>query len=173
MKKLLTYSLSLLAIPLITMVPALAQRSASSVSVKIGYFNEPLVKASFPAAAGSETLKATAESQLRKDLDDANKQIQQMKDQKKSADEVQKAIDNAQISIRAKQQALAELVQSQNAVVRDSIMQAVNAVGREKGLDLVVSGEGLFMGGKTVIDNGTDITNDVVKKLTPQAVSQK
>jgi len=164
MKKLLTYSLSLLSVPLITVMPALAQKPASTVSVKIGYFNEALVKASFPEAAGSETLKAQAESQLRKDLDDANRQIQQMQEQKKPTDEIQKAIKDAQISINAKQQALAELVQSQNAVVRDKIVQAVNAVGREKGLDLVVNGEGLFMGGKTVLDSGTDITNDIDRK---------
>lgn len=172
MKKSLTYSLGLLAIPLLTMMPAFAQKPANSVSVKIGYFNEALVKASFPEAAGSETLKAQAESQLRKDLDDANKAIQQMQEQKKPADEIQKAIKDAQISISSKQQALAELVQSQNAVVRDKIVQAVNAVGKEKGLDLVINGEGLFMGGKTVLDNGTDITNEVVKKLTPQTLRQ-
>ena len=172
MKKLITYSLSLLTLPLITVMPALAQKAASSVSVKIGYFNEALVKASFPEAAGSDTLKAQAESQLRKDLDDANKVIQQMQEQKKPADEIQKAIKDAQISVSAKQQALAELVQSQNVIVRDKIVQAVNAVGREKGLDLVINGEGLFMGGKTVLDSGSDITNDIVKKLTPQTLRQ-
>ena len=172
MKKLLTYSLTLLSVPIITIMPALAQRPASSVSVKIGYFNEALVKASFPEAAGSDTLKAQAESQLRKDLDDANKVIQQMQEQKKPADEIQKAIKDAQISVNAKQQALAELVQSQNAIVRNKIVEAVNAVGREKGLDLVINGEGLFMGGKTVLDSGTDITNDIVKKLIPQTLRQ-
>src|ERR1700735_2364284 len=101
MNKLLTYSLSLLAIPLLTVAPALAQKPASSVSVKIGYFNEALVKASFPEAAGSETLKAQAESQLRKDLDDANKHIQSLQEQKKPQDDIQKAIKDAQISINA------------------------------------------------------------------------
>jgi Skp family chaperone for outer membrane proteins len=173
MKKLLSYSLSLIAVPLITVMPVLAQKPASSVSVKIGYFNEALVKASFPEAAGSETLKAQAESQLRKDLDDANKQIQQMQEQKKPSDEIQKAIKDAQISINAKQQALAELVQSQNNVVRNKIVEAVNTVGREKGLDLVINGEGLFMGGKTVLDSGADITNDIVKKLIPQTLRQQ
>lgn len=170
MKKLLTYSLSLLSL---TVLPAMAQKSAAPVSVKIGYFNEALVKASFPEAAGSDNLRNTAESQLRKDLEDANKVIQTMQEQKKPADEIQKAIRDSQVSINAKQQALAELVQSQNAVVRDKIVQAVNAVGREKGLDLVINGEGLFMGGKTVLDSGTDITNEVARKLTPQTLRQQ
>ena len=169
MKKLLI-SISLLSL---TVLPALAQKAATSVSVKIGYFNEALVKASFPEAAGSENLKTTAESQLRKDLEDANKAIQTMQEQKKPADEIQKAIRDAQVSMNARQQALAELVQSQNAVVRDKMVQAVNAVGREKGLDLVVNGEGLYMGGKTVLDNGTDITNEVAKKLAPQTLRQQ
>ncbi len=173
MKKLLSYSLSLLSVSVITAMPVFAQKAASQVSVKIGYFNEALVKASFPEAAGSDSLKAQAESQLRKDLDDANKHIQSMQEQKKPAEEIKKAISDAQVSINAKQQALAELVQSQNAVVRDKIVAAVNAVGHEKGLDLVINGEGLFMGGKTVLDSGTDITNDVVKKLTPQTLRQQ
>lgn len=172
MKKLIAYSAGLLLVlPLTILSPALAQKSAVPVSVKIGYFNEALVKASFPAAAGSETLKATAESQLRKDLEDANKRIQTMQDAKKPADDI-KAIQDAQISISAKQQALQELVQSQNALVRDQIVNAVNAVGREKNLDLVVNGEGLYMGGKTVLDSGTDITDEVVKKLAPGVIRQ-
>ena len=173
MKKLIAYSAGmLLMVPLFTSLPVLAQKSAVPVSVKIGYFNEALVKASFPEAAGSETLKAQAESQLRKDLDDANKHVQQLQEQKKPADEIQKAIKDAQVSINAKQQALAELVQSQNALVRDKIVNAVNQVGREKNLDLVINGEGLYMGGKTVLDSGTDITDDVVKKLVPQTIRQ-
>src|ERR1700722_17808242 len=132
MKKLIAYSAGLLiAMPMFTTLPSFAQKTAVPVSVKIGYFNEALVKASFPEAAGSETLKAQAESQLRKDLDDANKVIQTMQEQKKPAEDIQKAIRDAQVSINAKQQALAELVQSQNAVVRDKIVAAVNAVGRE------------------------------------------
>jgi Skp family chaperone for outer membrane proteins len=173
MKKLIAYSAGLiLAMPFFTTLPGLAQKSAVPVSVRIGYFNEALVKASFPEAAGSETLKAQAESQLRKDLDDANKRIQALQEQKKPTEEIQKAIKDAQISINAKQQALAELVQSQNALVRDKIVAAVNQVGHEKSLDLVINGEGLYMGGKTVLDSGTDITDDVVRKLVPQTIRQ-
>lgn len=64
-------------------------------------------------------------------------------------------------------------MQSQNNVVRNKIVEAVNTVGREKGLDLVINGEGLFMGGKTVLDSGADITNDIVKKLIPQTLRQQ
>jgi len=173
MRKLIAYSAGMmLVMPLLTTLPGFAQKSAVPVSVKIGYFNEALVKASFPEAAGSETLKAQAESQLRKDLEEANKRIQTLQDQKKPAEEIQKATKDAQISISAKQQALAELVQSQNALVRDKIVAAVNQVGRDKSLDLVINGEGLYMGGKTVLDSGTDITEDVVKKLVPQTLRQ-
>jgi Skp family chaperone for outer membrane proteins len=146
--------------------PAIAQKSAT---VKIGYFNQALVRASYPEAAGNEALKNQAENQLRHDVDNANKQIQQMQQDKKSADEIQKAVRESQIAINAKTQALTQLLQTQNAMAREKVQEAVNLVAKEKGLDLVIDGEGVFAGGKTVLDNGVDITNDVVKKLAPLA----
>src|SRR5271167_3729250 len=53
-------------------VPAWAQKAATSQSVKIGYFNLALVKASYPEAAGSETLRTNAESILRNDVQKGN-----------------------------------------------------------------------------------------------------
>jgi Skp family chaperone for outer membrane proteins len=151
-------------------VPALA-KAASPVSVKIGYFNLALVKASYPEGAGTEMLRTQAENQLKADLDAANKQIQQMQEAKKSQDEIQKAIRDSQIAINAKQQALAQLVQAQSGRARERILQAVNQVCRDKGLDLAIDGEGLFAGGKMVLDSGVDITSDIVKALQPQGAN--
>ena len=146
--------------------PAMAQRSAT---VKIGYFNQALVRANYPEVAGNDALKNQAESQLRRDVDNANKQIQQMQQDKKSAEDIQKVVRDSQIAINAKTQALTQLLQTQNAMAREKIQEAVNSVAKEKGLDLVIDGEGVFAGGKTVLDNGVDITNEVVKKLAPLA----
>lgn len=147
-------------------IPVVA-KAASPVSVKIGYFNLALVKASYPEAAGTEMLRTQAENQLKADLDAANKQIQQMQEAKKSQDEIQKAIRDSQLAINAKQQALVQLVQAQSIRARERILQAANQVCRDKGLDLAIDGEGLFVGGKMVLDSGTDITQDIVKALTP------
>jgi Skp family chaperone for outer membrane proteins len=150
-------------------IPAALAKTAAPVSVKIGYFNLALVKASYPESAGSDMLKNQAESQLRRDLDEANKQIMKMQDEKKSTEDIQKAVRDNQLSINAKQQALQQLIQTQSALAREKIMQATNQVCRDKNLDLAIDGEGLFVGGKTVLDNGVDITEDIVKVLTPSA----
>jgi Skp family chaperone for outer membrane proteins len=152
----------------LTCAPALAQKtSANSVTIKMGYFNLVLIKSAFPQAAESEALRIQAENQLKQDLDTANKQILKMQDEKKSTDEIQKAVHENQVVINAKQEALVRLLQTQNAMARDRIIQAVNQVAQEKGLDIIFDGEGLYAGGKTVLDNGLDVTDEIKKKLQP------
>jgi Skp family chaperone for outer membrane proteins len=155
----------------LTCAPAFAQRtSASAVTIKIGYFNLILIKTAFPQAAESEALRLQAEGQLKQDLDAANKRIQKMQEEKKPADDIQKAVHENQIVINAKQEALVRLLQTQSAMARDRIIQAVNQVAQQKGLDIVFDGEGLYAGGKTVLDNGIDITDEVKKILQPEGV---
>ena len=51
-----------------TLSPAFAQKTASATSLKIGYFNLQMVKAS-GTGSDSEALKNQAESQLRRDIE--------------------------------------------------------------------------------------------------------
>jgi Skp family chaperone for outer membrane proteins len=162
--------LALLAFSLLgATVPALAQsKSATATSVKIGYFNLNLVKAVYPGSAESESLKNQAEAQLKNDVENANKNIQKLRDAKKSDDEVTKAVHDTQLSINAEQGALAKLIQGQVQVARERIYGAVNRVAKEKSLDIVFDADGLYAGGQTVVNNGVDITQDLVKLLAPQ-----
>jgi len=139
--------------------------SAQSTTVKIGYFNLGLVKVAYPEAKESEELREKADSQLRREVEDSNKRLQKAREDKKSPDEIKKLTEQLQIEINAKQKALAELVQAANASATDKIVQAVNSVAREKGIDLVVDGSGIYAGGQKVLDNGVDITDDIVKQL--------
>ena len=158
-----------LASGVIACLPANAQKAASATTLKVGYFNLNLVKASSPDAAGSESLKNQAESQLRREVEEANKNLQKALSDKKPQEEVQKMAKEVQTEINAKQKALAELVQAATAQANQKIYQAVNQVAAEKSLDLVVDGAGVYAGGQKVIDNGQDITADVIKKLSPAA----
>src|SRR3990167_310554 len=151
-------------------VPVWAQKSATPTQIKIGYFNLALVKASYPEAAGSETLRTTAESQLRRDVEEGNKRLQKAQEEKKPREELEKMAREMQVEINAKQQALIQLVQTQAAIATQNIAQAVNSVARDKSLDLVVDGAGVFAGGDKIVANGLDITEDVVKRLQPQAL---
>lgn len=151
-------------------LPAQAQKSASPFQVKIGYFNLALVKASYPEAAGSDTLRNNAEAMLRRDVEEGNKRLQKAQEDKKPKEEIEKMARDLQTEVNAKQQALIQLVQLQANTANQNIGQAVNNVAREKGLDLVIDGAGVFAGGDKVVTNGQDITDDVVKRLQPQAI---
>lgn len=150
--------------------PAFAAGAAASVSVKIGYFNLALVKASYPEAAGSETLRVQAENQLRRDVEDGNKQLQKLQDEKKPKEEIEKKAQQLQTEINAKQRALIELVQTQQQIANQQIASAVAQVAKEKGLDLVVDGAGVFSGGDKIVTSGEDITDAIVKKLAPATI---
>ena len=150
--------------------PAFAAGAASSVSVKIGYFNLALVKASYPESAGSETLRVQAENQLRRDVEEGNKRLQKLQEDKKPKEEVEKMAQNLQVEINAKQRALIELVQTQQQMANQQIASVVAQVAKEKGLDLVLDGAGVYSGGDKIVSSGEDITDSIVKKLAPNAI---
>lgn len=150
----------------IAVVPALAA-PAQQLSVKIGYFNLALVKASFPEAAGGEALRVQAENQLRRDVEEGNKSLQKLQEDKKPKEEIEKRASQLQTEINAKQRALIELVQTQQALANQTIAQTVASVAKEKGLDVVVDGSGVFSGGDKIVNSGEDITDAIVRKLAP------
>lgn len=158
----LSMLLSLAAVP--------AYAAGSAVSVKIGYFNLALVKASYPEAAGSEALRVNAENQLRRDVEEGNKSLQKLQDDKKPKEDIEKAAKQLQTEINAKQRALIELVQTQQQMANQQIALAVQQVAKEKSLDLVVDGAGVFSGGDKIVSSGEDITDAIVKRLSPNTV---
>lgn len=151
---------------------ALAEKAATATSVKIGYFNYNLVKAAYPEAADSERMKNQAEEQLKRDVMDGNTKLQKAKEDKKSEDEIKKMQETLQIAITAKQQALVEMVQRENAIAQERVRRAVSDVAKDKGLDLIIDGAGVFAGGQKIVENGVDVTEDVVKKLSPATTTK-
>lgn len=148
-------------------VPAFA---AGAVSVKIGYFNLALVKASNPESAGSETLRVNAENQLRRFVEEGNKRLTKMQDEKKPKEDIEREAKQLQTEINAQQRALIELVQSQTQMANQQIAGAVARVAKEKTLDLVVDGAGVFAGGDKVVSSGEDITDAIIKILAPNVI---
>jgi Skp family chaperone for outer membrane proteins len=152
--------------------PVFAAGAAQPTSVKFGYFNLALVKASYPEAAGSEALRVSAENQLRADVEKGNESLKKMQDEHKPKEEIEKAAKDLQTQINAKQQALIQLVQTQSSMATQAIASAVAQVAKEKGLDVVVDGAGVFAGGERLVNNGEDITEALVKKLQPSGVKK-
>ncbi|MBS1995818.1 MAG: OmpH family outer membrane protein [Cyanobacteria bacterium SZAS LIN-2] len=164
-------ALSLVALVPVVSSPAYAQKSATQINVKVGYVNLAMIKANTPDSASSEELTHKAEAFLKASVEESNKRLLKAQEEKKSEEEIKKLKSDLQTQINAKQQAYAELVQSSQAQSLQRISAAVNQVASDKGLDLVVDGGGVLAGGQKLLDNGVDITNDVVKKLAPNAAA--
>jgi len=147
--------------------PAEAQKAAVAKSYKVGYFNLTMVKLACPEAAGSEALRLQAEAQLKRDAEEGNRKLEKAQAEKMPQEDLQKMARTIQTEINAKQQALAQLLQTASAQANEKIARAVNTVAKEQSLDLVVDGAGVFTGGQQVLDNGVDITSDTIKKLQP------
>jgi Skp family chaperone for outer membrane proteins len=155
-------SLACLAIPY--------SMAANSMSMKVGYFNLNLAKTSFPEYAGAEGLRMQAESQLRRDVEEGNKALQKMQTENRPKEEIEKKAKEIQVEINIKQETLIKLVQERLQAAVSKMSQAVNEVAKEKGLDLVVDGSGIFAGGDKVLTNGDDITDAVIQKLSPKVI---
>jgi len=145
--------------------PVFAQGAPSAVSVKLGYFSLGMVRANYAEASTSEGLKAQAEAQLRQAAEEANTRIQKMREDKKPTDEIEKSIREAQTKLGAKQEALAQLVETSTNSVTAKIMQAANLVAKDKGVDIVVDGQHVFAGGQKFLDSGIDLTKEIIERL--------
>jgi Skp family chaperone for outer membrane proteins len=154
-------------------VPAYAQgkTTATPTSLKMGYFNLALVKASFPEAAGSDQLRQNAESMLRQKVVDGNSALQKAQKDGKTKQELDQMAKDIQLEVNSAQQVLAQLVQQQVAMATQAIAIAVNRVARDKSLDVVVDGAGVYAGGDKIVNNGADVTQDIIKLLQPAGAS--
>jgi Skp family chaperone for outer membrane proteins len=139
-------------------------KTASSTTVKIGYFNLAMVKATTPAG-DSEGLKNQAERNLRADIETGQKAIEKAKADKKTDEELKAMVKQVQTELAAKQQALAQLVQAATMQDTQRLVGAVSNVAKKKGLDLIVDANAVYAGGKEVLDKGIDVTADVVEAM--------
>lgn len=163
--------LSLVSAALIT-IPSVQAASpnvtAQPVSVKMGYFNLQTVKASYPESAAVNSLEEKAKEMLRREVEESNKELQEMQKANKPKEEVEKKVREMQAVIAAKQQALTQLLSSNSMEANRAIAQAALAVAKEKGLDVVIDGAGIYAGGEKFLTSGEDVTEAVIKRLVPQ-----
>jgi len=146
-------------------------KTAQSATVKIGYFNLAMVKATTPAG-DSEALKNQAERNLRADIETGQKAIEKAKADKKTDDELKAMVKQVQTELAAKQQALAQLVQAATLQDTQRLVGAVSNVAKKKGLDLIVDANAVYAGGKEVLDKGVDVTADVVEAMGGKAADK-
>lgn len=147
--------------------------TAQTVPVKMGYFNLLQVKAAYPEAAAANTLEERAKELLRRDVEQANSQLQEMQKQNKPKEEIEKKVRDLQTEISAKQQAMGQLLSSNTADANRAIALAVAAVAKDKGLDVVIDAAGIYAGGDKFATSGEDVTDAILKRLVPPGSSSK
>lgn len=140
---------------------------AQTVPVKMGYFNLNQVKASWPEAAAATSLEERAKELLRRDVEVANKELAEFQKGNKPKEEVEKKVRDLQTEIAAKQQAMFQLLSVNAGEANRTISQAVTAVAKEKGLDVVIDASGIYAGGEKFANSGEDVTDAVLKRLVP------
>lgn len=121
----------------------LGSGSASAASSSVGVVDYRKAMVSHPdfASANSEMQKAGQEAQMRFEANSANK----------SEEEKAKLMQEAQMELQQKEQALLTGIQGK-------VDAAVKQTAEAKGLSVVISKEAVVYGGQ-------DITDDVIKKL--------
>lgn len=149
-------------------LPASAGQS-QTMSVKMGYFNLTQVKSQHPASAGLDRLENNARELLRADAEKGNALLVQMQKDGKSADEVKAKAQELQLQLNAKMEATMTLLNGNRNSATSEILQAVNTVAKDKGLDVVVDANGVFSGGDKVVNSAEDVTDAVIQKLVPSA----
>ncbi len=167
-KTLLSIAGLLVVIPLLT-PPAMAGQP-QSVSVKMGYFNLNQVKMVHPASVGLDRLENTAKELLRADADKGNALLAQMQKDGKTKDEIESKQKELQLQISAKVEASSGLVMGHRMSANTEIAQAVNAVAKDKGIDLVVDASGIYSGGDKFAASGEDLTEAIIQRLAPGAI---
>ena len=145
------------------------EKVVDPLTVKVAYFNLGKIRAGLPEVSNAEAIRINSEAQLRKDVDTWNQKLMKMREEKQSASEIEKTKQEGQAVVRAKQEALAQLVESASLSVRVRVAQAAEAEARARNIDLVVDGQGLYAGGQKVFDHGVDITQAVLKRLLAES----
>lgn len=144
-----------------------------TVSVKIGYFNLQQVKQSYPESAAAFVLEERAKDMLKREVERGNAELADLTKANKTKEEIEKRQKELQREISIKQETLANLVGNTGAASQNSISAAVNAVARDRGLDLVVDGSGIFTGGEKFLNQGEDITPFILKRLSPASYHEE
>jgi Skp family chaperone for outer membrane proteins len=147
--------------------PGAMAGTSQPLTVKMGYFNLNKVKVLHPASAGLERLENNAKELLRIEADKGNAVLVQMQKDGKPKEEIEKTQRDLQMQITAKVEASTNLLMGNRMTANTEIAQAVNAVAKEKGFDIVVDAGGIFAGGEKFLSNGEDLTDVILQKLVP------
>lgn len=135
--------------------------------VKLGFFYLGKIKQSYAEAAAGSLMEERAKEMLRVAVERGNTELVEMQKQNKPKEEIEKKKNQLQNEINIQQQTLGSLVLSTSINSQNAIAEAINAVAKEQGLDVVVDYSGVYKGADRFTTQGIDITSMIIKRLNP------
>lgn len=142
-------------------------KTVQASPVKLGFFFLGKVKQSYAEAAAGTLMEERAKEMLRVAVEKGNFELADMQKQNKPKEEIENKKKQLQNEINIQQQTLGALVLSTSVNSQNAITEAINAVAKEHGLDVVVDYSGIYRGSDKFSSQGIDITSMIIKRLNP------
>jgi Skp family chaperone for outer membrane proteins len=139
--------------------------SAIPITKKFAFFDLKVIRNMFPDSVTFEQARYNGEDALRNSADAANQQLKQFGAEKHSEEEMQKERQKLQSDVDAKTNTFVRQMLASNLNITEKIKQAASTVAEAHSIDVVLDANAVFFGGGKILENGTDVTAEMMKIL--------
>lgn len=141
-----------------TALLVLSLAASPAMALNVGVVDAPKVLDSYPKARAMLKKLKESETKLRATLIEKRKQIQDAKDAKKSQTEIQMLTEKLKLELEPHAQKLQTESDRLSDQIESSIKDSIRSVAKVKKFDVVLQKDAVLYG-------GTDVTEEVIKKL--------
>jgi Skp family chaperone for outer membrane proteins len=138
---------------------------ATPVSKKFAYFDLKMIRNTFPDSVTFEQSRYSGEDALRNSANEANQQLKQFEAENHSVDEIQKEKQRLQSAVDAKTSTFVRQMLASNLNITEKIKHAASTVAESHSVDVVLDANSVFFGGGKILENGIDVTAEIMKIL--------
>ena len=142
-----------------------ASDSATAAPRKFAYFDLKVIRNTFPDSVTFEQSRYNGEDILRNSANEANQQLKQFEAENHSVEEIQKEKQKLQSAVDAKTSTFVRQMLASNLNITEKIKQAASTVAEAHSVDIVLDANSVFFGGGKILENGIDVTADMMKIL--------
>jgi Skp family chaperone for outer membrane proteins len=139
--------------------------TVTPVTKKFAYFDLKVIRNTFPDSVNFEQSRYAGEDLLRNSANEANQQLKQFEAENHSVAEIQKEKEKLQSAIDTKTGAFVRQMLASNLNITEKIKKAATTVADSHEVDVVLDANSVFFGGGKILENGIDVTAEMMKVL--------
>jgi len=144
---------------------AWASDNVTPVTKKFAYFDLKVIRNTFPDSVTFEQSRYNGEDILRNSANQANQQLKQFESENHSVEEIQKERLKLQSAVDNKTSTFVRQMLASNLNITEKIKQAASTVAETHSVDVVLDANSVFFGGGKILENGIDVTAEIMKIL--------